>query len=362
MKILQATTAIGWSGGTEQCFLLAKYMNKMGYETHILTFRGSELDRRAEELGIKRVYFPNTKKLSLSEAKKLAKIIESYDVINTHISKAHWFVWIATFLSKKKPVVVYTRRVLYDISPLSALTKYAINVDGIIGISTEICRKLRKYPTLRKKICYIPSGVELDRFYLSEEEGLRKELSIPEDVLVVTNVANFSRVKGHHVLLPAFKKFLKTVGRKAVLLLVGRDTQGREALSLIEKYELNDHVIPLGFRRDIPRILRISDIFVFPSINEGLGSSLLQAMATGRVVVASYTGGIKSYLKHMENGIAVEPGSIESLYQGLLIALKNLDNERMKLSAVRTAENFEIRNVTRKTLDFYKKFLRMRPF
>ena len=80
-------------------------------------------------------------------------------------------------------------------------------------------------------------------------------------------------------------------------------------------------------------------------------------MATVKIVVASYTGGIKSYLKHMENGIAVEPGSVDSLYRGLLTALESLNNERMKTSARETAEKFDIKNVTRKTLDLYKKLL-----
>ena len=357
MRILQATTAVGWSGGTEQCFLLAKYMNEMGYETHILTFKGCELDRRAEKLGIERVYFPNTRKLSFFEAKRLARIIEAYDVVNTHISKAHWFIWMATFFTKKRPVIVYTRRVLYDVSPFSAFTKYFFNVDAVVGVSSDICEKLRKYPLLRRKVFYIPSGVELDRFYPGKEKELRKELSIPEDVLVITNVANFSEVKGHHVLLPAFKRFLKVTEKKAVLLLVGRDTRGEKSFSLIKRYNLEPYVIPLGFRRDVPRILRMTDIFVFPSINEGLGGALLQAMATGKIVVASYAGGIKSYLKHMENGIAVEPGSVDSLYVGLLTALKNLGNEKMKFSARKTAENFDIRNVTKKTLDLYRKLL-----
>ena len=96
MRILQATTARGWSGGTEQCFLLAKYMNEFGYETDILTLKGCELDERAKKLGIKTVYFPNTKEFSLGEAKELAEILENYDVVNTHISKAHWSVWLAS--------------------------------------------------------------------------------------------------------------------------------------------------------------------------------------------------------------------------------------------------------------------------
>jgi glycosyltransferase involved in cell wall biosynthesis len=77
-----------------------------------------------------------------------------------------------------------------------------------------------------------------------------------------------------------------------------------------------------------------------------------------KIVVASYVGGIKSYLKHMENGIAVEPGSVDSLYQGLLRGLENLNNENMKENARRTAQGFDVKNVTEKTLQLYKELLK----
>ncbi len=359
MRILQATTAIGWSGGTEQCLLLAKYMNRMGYEAHILTFKGCELDKRAGKLGIERFYFPNTKKFSFSEAKKLAEIIGNYDIVNTHISKAHWFVWLASCFTNSRPKLVYTRRVLFDISYLSAITKYNLNVDAIVGISYEICKKLKKNPFLKRKVHYIPSGVELDRFQPFIESVLREELNLSRDTLILTQIANFSEVKGQHILFPAFKKLIDAYPeRKFVLLLAGRDTQSEMAYSLINRYNLKNKVIPLGFRRDIPQILSDTDLFVFPSINEGLGSSLLQAMAMRKIVVASYVGGIKSYLRHMENGIAVEPGSVDSLYQGLLKGLENLNNEDMKERARKTAQEFDIRKVTEKTLRLYKELLR----
>ncbi|MEO2068991.1 MAG: glycosyltransferase family 4 protein [Desulfurobacteriaceae bacterium] len=359
MKILQATTAIGWSGGTEQCFLLAKYMNQLGYKTDILTYKGCELHKRAKKEGINTVFFPTTNKLSISGARKLARIIENYDIVNTHISKAHWFVWLASFFARPKPKLVYTRRVLFNISPISSLTKYNINVDALIGISNEICKKLRKFPFLRKKVYYIPSGVELERFNPSSTFSIKEKLGLPLNSLVITHVANFSKVKGQEILIRAFKKLLETIKDKEIfLLLVGRDTQGEEAKTLVKRYGLENRVFLLGFRRDIPQILKSTDLFVFPSINEGLGSSLLQAMAMEKIVVASYVGGIKTYLKHMENGIAVEPGSVESLHQGLLKGLENLNNEKMKENARKTAEEFDIKRITEKTLQLYEELLR----
>lgn len=359
MKILQATTARGWSGGTEQCLLLAKYMNKLGYETDVLTWRGCELDRRAEKLGIDRVYFPNRKKFSLKEAKELARILENYDVVNTHISKAHWFIWLASFFTKRRPKVVYTRRVPYSLSKVSLLTKYNFHTNTVVSVSPEIFKNLQKVPFIKQKLYFIPSGVEIDRFNSNVESHIREELKLTKEAIVITNVANFSEIKGQHILIPVFKKLVnKYKGRSIYLLLVGRDTQSEQALSMAKQYGVEKRVISLGFRRDLPQVLKASDLFVFPSLNEGIAGSLLQAMAMRKIVVASYIGGIKSYLKHMENGIAVKPGSVESLYQGLITGLENLNNEGMKQRARETAIRYDIRTVTEKTVKLYKELLR----
>ena len=360
MKILQATTAVGWSGGTEQCLLLSRYMNEAGVETHILANPGTELEERARSLGIKVVNFPNTRKFSLKEARKLAERIAGYDLINTHISKAHWFVWFASLFLKKRPGLVYTRRVPFRMSLLSLVTKYNFRTDGLIAVSPQIYNYLRGIPFLRKKVRYIPSGVELDRFNPETDSSIRKELKIPEGTLLLTNVANYSEVKGHHILLPAFKKLLEE-GVNAYLLLAGRDTDAARAREEIRKSGLEGRVIGLGFRRDIPQILKATDIFVFPSLNEGIAGSLLQAMAMEKIVVASRVGGIKSYLKDGINGIAVEPGSVEALLTGIKRAIREIKNEKMKKEARRTAVEFDIKRIVEKTLEFYRELLDENP-
>jgi len=358
MKVLHATTAVGWSGGTEQCLLLAEWMRKMGHDAHILTVKGSELDHRAERAGIPRVYFPGSERMSLKKARQLANLIHRYDVVNTHISKAQWLVWLALRFVKRKPRVFYTRRVPYPISPLSALTKYNLGVDGVIGVTPEICERLKRYPFISKKVHFITSGIDLERFNPRVESNLRKELSIPRQTVVFANIGNFSKVKGHHILLPAFRRLLEAESENLLLILAGRDTTQKACLDLIKNLGLERHVLPLGFRRDIPEILKITDVFVFPSIKEGHAGSLVQAMAMEKIVVASHTGGIKCYLKHMENGIAVRPGSIESLYGGMLTALENLKNEKMRKKARETAEKFDIRRVAEETIKLYMEVMK----
>ncbi len=357
VRILQATTAVGWSGGTEQCLLLAKYMRDLGEDASILAMEGSELDRRASSLGIPVLYFPNRRKFSLKEARALARVLEAFDVVNTHISKAHWFVWSSLFFARRIPVLVYSRRVPYSISFLSLFTKYNFRTRGIIAVSPQIYEELSRKPFIGKRVRYIPSGVELGRFSPAIASDVRRELGIPDRAVVFANVGNFSSVKGQKLLLRAFKRLVDNLSGEFFLLLVGRDTDSKEALKLIDGLSLRGRVFPLGFKRDVPRILGCSDIFVFPSLNEGIAGSLLQAMAMEKVVVASYVGGIKSYLKHMENGIAIEPGSVDSLYRGMELALQNLSNERMKKEARRTAEEFDIKKVAQRTLEFYRELV-----
>ncbi len=357
MKVLQATTAIGWSGGTEQCFLLAKHLNKLGIRTDILTFPNCELDKRAKEEGIKTVYFPNKKKISLKEAKELSRILENYDIVNTHISKAHWFVWFSTFFLRKRPKLVFTRRVPFKISKLSLLTKYRIHTDFIIAVSKQIREMLEASGI--KNLAFIPSGVEIERFNPQITSNLRKELRIEKDALVIANVGNFSKVKGHHILLPAFKKFSAIFKKKAYLLLVGRDTTGKEAKEIINNLGIENRVIPLGFRRDIPQILKASDIFVFPSLNEGIAGSLIQAMAMEKVVVSTTVGGIRQYLKDKINGIAVEP-EVNSVFKGLLTAasLSNEEKEMLCKKARETAKEYSIEKTVEKTLNVYTSLLK----
>ena len=354
MRVLQATTARGWSGGTEQALLLAKYMNALGVETHLLTYPETELDRRAKALGIKTVYFPNSKRFSLREAKELAALLSQYSVVNTHISKAHWFVWLASLVGGKPFKLIYTRRVPYRLSFLSLLTKYNLRTDWLIAVSPQIYQYLKGVPFVKEKVSFIPSGVELDRFNPELPSDFREELKVPRSALVFTNVGNFSEVKGHHLLLPAFKKLLEEERVNAYLVLVGRDTDSERCSSLIRKWGLEGRVFALGFRRDVPRILAGTDVFVFPSLNEGIAGSLIQAMAMKKVVVASFVGGIKSYLKDGFNGLAVKPGNLESLYAGMKRALKHLSDFAMRERARETAVNFDIKLIAEKTLKVYE--------
>ena len=118
---------------------------------------------------------------------------------------------------------------------------------------------------------------------------IRKEFGIPHDAIVYGTVSTLRREKGHHVLLDAWRSALQATSRPARLLIVG-DGPLRDELKNASADM--DSVIWVGQRPNPAEFLAAMDVFVFPSVNEGLGIALLEAMATGLPIIASNCGGI----------------------------------------------------------------------
>lgn len=130
----------------------------------------------------------------------------------------------------------------------------------------------------------------LDGSNETSRHRVRKELGIPDDVVVFGTVSTLRREKGHGVLLDAWRSILATTNHQSVRLLIVGDGPLRDELR--ERAADLDSVIWVGQRANPAEFLAAMDVFVFPSVNEGLGIALLEAMATGLPVIASDCGGI----------------------------------------------------------------------
>ena len=125
---------------------------------------------------------------------------------------------------------------------------------------------------------------------------------------------------------------------------MGLDTDRGEAKELIKKLGLEDRVIGLGFRRDVPDLLNAADYFVLSSHLEGIAGALLQAMATGMVVISTSAGGISEYLRDGENGFLVPVGDKEKLLRAMerALNLSEVEYRQMGKRAMETAEGYSI--------------------
>lgn len=133
------------------------------------------------------------------------------------------------------------------------------------------------------------NGIDMKRFINARKNSynIRKKLKISDDTLLVGHVGSLSKVKNHDFLLSVFKDLL--IGCKAKLLLIGDGDLRNEVLSKINQMELNDKVILLKNRSDIPDLMAAMDVFVFPSLFEGFPLVLIEAQAIGLTCVISDT-------------------------------------------------------------------------
>ena len=164
----------------------------------------------------------------------------------------------------------------------------------------------------------IPSGIEAEWFETTpaEARAARAALGLPPDVLLVGSVGRFEPVKGHVHLLEAFSALAPRFP-DLYLALVGDGELLPELRSRASRGGLAARVLFLGWRDDVAALLRALDLFVFPSLNEGMGRALVEAMAAGLPIVASRAGGIPDVLEQGEAGMLVEAGSAEALAHGI---------------------------------------------
>lgn len=134
----------------------------------------------------------------------------------------------------------------------------------------------------------LKNGIECDKFVFSPEirKQVREELKLTQDSFVVGHVGRFAYQKNHSFLIDTFAQFMK-YRQDAVLILVGDGPLRSEIEKKVENLNVRDNVKFLGVRSDIERILQALDIFVFPSLHEGLPVTLIEAQGAGLPCVIS---------------------------------------------------------------------------
>jgi glycosyltransferase involved in cell wall biosynthesis len=203
--------------------------------------------------------------------------------------------------------------------------------DRIVAVSDEVRKEMVRYKIPEQKIRVIDNGIALERFETAvETKHVKGQLGLDEKVKIIGTVGSLIAEKGHIYLLEAARQIVDVV--KDVKFLVVGDGPLRKPLEeKSEELGIKKQVILAGQRKDIPELLKAMDIFVLPSIKEGLPMALLEAMAAKRPVIATRVGAIPKVIENKDIGVLVEPKDVA----GLRDAIMNLLNEpgRMNLLA-----------------------------
>lgn len=360
MNILHTETLTKWGGQQNRVLTEAIGLSKRGHKVIIACHRESILAQKAKTAGIKLYKVNMVKHAHIITVPKLIRIIkkEGVDVVSTHSSVDSWAGGIAAKLTGR--YLVRFRHNLYPIGrdPLTRLI-YKMP-DSIIAISDTVNDILIKYGLKSEKIMVIPSSVDTN-IYNTEVEDLRKELKISSDTIVIGNTCGFTGIKGQKYLLQAFNTIYKKF--PCILLFAGRLNEPFKSKYLSHvREELRDKVIFLGYRNDIPRVLKTIDIFISPSVVEGLGIALLEAMAMEKPVVVSDIPTFREFIIDKVNGLYFKVRDPEDLAEKVtfLMENKNLRGQISKKARSTVLEKFTIDKMIDYTETLYSEVLNAR--
>lgn len=326
-KVLHLITRLPVGGAEKVLVDVVRRLDPARYESLVCCIQAKgELAAELEKSGVRVLCLDRmqSKRFDWRAVRDLTRLLrtERVALLHSHLYHANLYGRIAALLARVPAVAtvhnVYTRSKLHR-RLLNRLLAQA--TARVIAVSDEIRADLIAQDRIdRRKVVVIHNGIDVRRVESTlTHEQARERLGIGENELALGCVARLEQQKGHRFLLEACAALKQdaALGPRLRLLVVGDgrlrgdlETQAR-ALGLASSASF------LGTRQDVPDILRALDIYVMPSLWEGLSIAMLEAMAAGLPIVISDVSGAAQALGDNEHGVRVPPGDAAALADAL---------------------------------------------
>jgi glycosyltransferase involved in cell wall biosynthesis len=328
MKILHLNTERSWRGGEQQALYLLQGLSKRGISSDLVCQPDSPMARSAGKAKTQVLPVDMHGEADLLAARRIRSFIRKthYDVIHSHTSHAHTLAFAASLGLRVKRLV--TRRVDFSIFRHSFLhlsgIKYRFMADYFIAISQKIKDVLVDDGIAAERIFVIHSGIDPQRFSGDRTDHLRSEFHLAADEKVVINVAHLAGHKGQKHLVRAIPHVLEKMNNIR-FFIIGKGELMADLKRLAASLGLDRHLVFTGFRDDVGAFYNLADLFVMSSVQEGLGTAVLEALAAGKPVVAARSGGIPEIISDGETGRLVAPADPSALASGIIELLTHAD-------------------------------------
>jgi glycosyltransferase involved in cell wall biosynthesis len=362
MKVLHLDSGMDWRGGQQQVYFLATGLRKLGVEQHLVLRKGGELTARVRRTELPVSALPLSSELAPISFFQLAKIVRRFnpDIIHTHDSRTLGLAAVLKSFGDKWKLLA-ARRVPFRIgkNPFWRF-KYRRNVDKIIAVSRFVRDLLIEEGINPGSVEVIYDGYDPNPVEAQFDRATaRQHLDVGMDEFAIGCVGRFSLEKGHEFLIRGFQG-IKDVDSQARLILVGDGPLRDHYQRLIHELQLERKVLLPGFVSNLSQILPALDLFVFPSLEEGLGSTLLLAMAHQIPVCASRTGGIPELVIEGQTGFLFPPGNSQALAETLIRAWQDraLARSLARQAFLRIKTDFPIERMIAETYKIYTNVLR----
>jgi len=251
------------------------------------------------------------------------------------------------------------------------LNYFFSKADTYVGVSPQFEKTYRQSQLPANRLKQIPNGVDINRFRPvtdGEKAALREMLGLPKNKKFILFVGHFSREKCPDLLLTAWKRYIAETFPETGIIFVGSTNPDhyevdaeltRDIQQLAQPY-INERIFFIERTQEIEKVYQASDMFVLPSLREGMPNSLLEAMACGLPVIASELNGITDWIvKDGINGYLVPSGNKKLLGKVIIrILINEADAHRLGLNGrIKTVERFSIYEVRQRYEKLYNQVL-----
>jgi glycosyltransferase involved in cell wall biosynthesis len=350
LNVMQVILNLDLAGAQEVVRTLVEYLQADdGCTVTVCAFRDGPMRSEIEKLGVKVeilrrprykvVFLPMFLAEMLRIRRELAWLVKAHsiDVIQTHLLEVLdfliltlrydtnlrvvlWTVHSVNFLPTKKHWLLKPKRFVYRL----LYRLMADEVGGFIAVSDEARESIvKQIGPIRNRVITIPNGVDVKRYERpGDKAALCHQLGLEANSRLVATVGRLTVPKGHCYLIDAATTIL-SAHPDTHFLFIGDGELKDELQSQVQKVGLSRHVHFLGNRDDVPDLLAAVDLFVLPSLWEGLSIALLEAMAAAKPIVATAVSGTTQVMISGETGLVAPPRDSRALADAIIQLLSD---------------------------------------
>ncbi len=357
LTVLHVDTERGWRGGERQVLWLAAGMRERGHRAIIVARPGDELARRAGAATLEVIEAAPRGELDLFAARHLRRLIvrNRAEVVHAHTAHAAAIAALATLGTPAK--IVIARRVDFPLRRnLGTRLKYG-RADAVIAVSNAVAAVAAEAGIARERIRVVPDGIDLSRSVQAADDDTLRSLGIPGGEPLVAQVAALVAHKDPVTFVRAMASVRARIPRVRGLL-VGEGPLRAVVQAEVTRLDLDRTLSLTGFRHDADELLAAADVATLSSVEEGMGSVLLDAMAFGVPIAATRAGGIPEIVDHADTGLLSPPGDAQALADNIVRLLTDQDMAASLAARARMrVEEFSVDKMVERTIEVYRSVL-----
>ncbi len=323
LNIMQVCTHHAWGGQEFYSVGLADKLRALGHNVVFVLRKGVLIEDQVKESGLKVEYLRIRASFDLRAIFKLVRLIIKHktDILHAHTAKEFYPAVLAAKLTGTK--VIITRHLL---TPLGSTTQRMINnADAVIAVSNAAKEALLKDGIIGDgKIKVVYNGID-DKFFEPKTDDairLRGEFGFDAGDFIIGNVGHMG-CKGQEELVLALKDVCAQYPKVKCLFVSEMPHNVGNFVKFVEDSGLSERVVLKGYRKDMPAVMRMIDLFVIVPKWEAFGLVLVEAMAAAKPIVATDMGGIPEVVKDKVNGLLVPYKDIKALSKAIIYMIEN---------------------------------------